>query len=212
MNNGCIVPITCGPKSWHFVLSLLDDEDLTSMCNKGQTPTRILVTKQILIPSNSHRSFEVLTKLDVFIMVYLDSKLFTNQNWILTEVIAKFRSDERFKVFVASSGSAQIELWPQKAINKDAAHAVNLVDWQISHGESLSLIPDEPSDGRLCKQHMHHKNINTNRNYWEANQRERNISAYLRPKTDEDITINISPYQEATVREIIWKHEGLWSG
>lgn len=75
----------------------------------------------------------------------------------------------------------------------------------------VGLIPDEPLDGKFRKRNIDPKNIDTiNRHL--AQQREIHMSADEKQTTAEDLKINVPPYNEEVVCNMLQKHEPISSG
>lgn len=79
MDNGTITQIVRQPHGQQSKLSLLNEEENTSMTGWVRPPSKIQVTKRIVIQPDTQIWVEVDTKHDGLIMVDPESKLFTNQ-------------------------------------------------------------------------------------------------------------------------------------
>lgn len=62
-----------------------------------------------------------------------------------------------------------------------------------------------------CKRNIDPKNIDTITLHL-VDQLESHMSAEEMPTTAEEIKIDVAPYKEASVRDMLRKHERIWSG
>lgn len=179
------------------------------MDGKGRSSPKMQVTKRIVVPPEAQKCVEVVTKHESKILVYPDSKLFTNQMSLVAAGVANVRRDEPLKALVTNFGSTPIELYVRHPISKAATHTMNLLESHISQREMLGLIPYELMDGKFRKPRIYPENIDTINKHL-GDQRERHMSADETPTKAKDIKIDVPQEKETSLRNMTWKHERIW--
>lgn len=143
-------------------------------------------------------------------MIEPNAKLYNKQICLGGAGVAQAHLDEPFRIIVAHFGEQPITLLPKQFVATENPHPENLVEWQISHAEML-VLGEETHDGRFWRRHFNprYEDIIKRRLVGE---REKHMGAEEKPMPTDDIELDFPWEKETAVRDMLWKHERLWSG
>lgn len=124
--------------------------------------------------------------------------------------VGNVHQNEHFKTLVGNFCSNTTDYCSRQPIDQEVSHSVYLVEAQISNGEMLGIILDEPMDGKFRNLHIDPKNIDTINNHL-ADKNQSYMSPEEKETTAEEIKIRFLLEKEAVVGDMIWKYERIWS-
>lgn len=187
----------------------IPDEQLFTPRTKRATRSIKVKTRVILQPP-TQTWVALSTKRYVTILVDSYMPIYTNAMRLAGTCIGNVEPDQPFRILIANFGDHPIALLTHQVVGAASTHPEKQFESHMSHGEVLGLSPDD----RDTKFHKHHVNvrdietINKHLAYqWEEH-------TYVRDKriTADDIEIDEPDDNKSAIREMLRKHERVWSG
>ena len=175
-----------------------------------RTSPKIKVMKLTRLQPASQTWVEVVTQREGTILVEPNEQLYNSSMCLTGTGIADVTAGKPFHVLVANFGERPIDLRPQQVVAMAGSHPEKLVESDISHSEMLGIIPDNV-DTKFRKRHVNVRDIDTINKHL-SDQREQHMGEDEKPKTADEIDLNVPEDRKQEVRDMLRKHEKSWSG